>query len=176
MLEFILTPRQKIPKKFLNVWGITDLFYHSFIYLCVLFAFIYLLFPFCFILLCYELHPIPTGLFCFFFVWETSNKPCACYFSSCCNKCSAIFTPKHRWYLKAKHRMSSENAGCTQTPLKPKPWKVLCCHHPIQPSIALAHVSVSRTSGAEKVRTCEGVYGWFVTTKASGSEFQKLNL
>lgn len=63
-------------------------------------------FPLCFSLLCYHLHPIPTG---FFFVWETSNKPCARYFSSCYNKCSTIFTPKHRWYLKTKQ---SEQRDC----------------------------------------------------------------
>lgn len=175
MLEFILTPRKKYLRNF-SMSGGLQTYFTTLLFTCV---FCLLLFTFCFPSVLFysamNYTRYQQGFF-FFFVWETSNKPCACYFSSCCNKCSAIFTPKHRWYLKAKHRMSSENAGCTQTPLKPKPWKVLCCHHPIQPSIALAHVSASRTSGTEKARTCEGVYGWFVTTKASGSEFQKLNL
>lgn len=173
MLEFILAPRRKYIRNFSMSGGLQTYFTTLFLlvcFVCFYLPFVSLLFYFT------PLWITPDTNRVFFFVWETSNKPCACYFSSCCNKCSAIFTPKHRWYLKAKHRMSSENAGCTQTPLKPKPWKVLCCHHLIQPSIAFAHVSVSRTSGIEIARIFEGIYGWFVTTNVSGSEFQKLNL
>lgn len=115
MLEFIITPRQKYLRNF-SLPGELQAYFTSF-YLLVCFVGFYVTFFSPSVLFYCIMSYAQYQQVYFFFCLRNhaSNKPCALYFSSCCNKCSAIFTPKHRWYLKSKGRVSSENAGCTHS-------------------------------------------------------------
>lgn len=106
MVEFIITLRQKYLRNFSLCVGLQT-YFTTCKFTCVFCLFLFTLFSLVFFFTVLSLTPNTNRVF--FFVWETSNKPCARYFSSCYNKCSTIFTPKHRWYLKTKQ---SEQRDC----------------------------------------------------------------